>query len=176
MAIEIIPKKPESRLPNLQDIIFYLSVIALIVLIPGYFGLVFWENKLAKETKEAEENIIKMETPQMKTLEKQVLGQQRKIINFSAALKTHTLNSNLFDLIENLIHPKVLFSELSLSGSSALITGYAKSFEALGQQLRILREGNFVTSADLLKVGLGKEGEIQFIIELNFDPRLLEYQ
>lgn len=178
MAVEIIPKKPEKKLPGFVDILLYLSFVVLFAALSGYGGVVFMEGRLNKELQATKEEITKMDTPEVRTLEKQVREQVKKINDFAGLLAAHIIGSNFFDALESLTHPKVSFSSLNLSSSqlTAVLPGMTDGFVALGQQIQILKKGQFINSVTLTAASLGREGEIKFNLNLLLGNKMFEHK
>lgn len=175
MAIEIIPKKVEAKLP-IVNILFYVFLILLIISVLSYFILGYFQKKSARTLENIEDIISQKETPEVKALEKRIFGYQKKIEMIDSLLTSHQLSRNFFTFLENLSSPKIFFSKLDLNVEKleASLSGQAESFEGLGQQLLIFRKGEFIKDVNLTKVSIGKEGEIEFTIELSFDPQLFK--
>ncbi len=175
MAIEIIPKKVKAKLP-VVNILFYLSLILLIISVLGYFILGYFQKNSARTLQNIENIISQKETPEVKALEKRIFGYQKKIEIVDSLLTSHQLSRNFFSFLENLSYPKIFFSKLNLDVGKlqASISGQAESFESLGQQLSIFRRGEFVKDVNLTEVSIGKEGEIKFSIELSFDSQMFK--
>ena len=175
MAIEIIPKKIEAKLP-VVNILLYLSLILLIISVLSYFILGYFQKNSARTLQNIENVISQKETPEAKALEKKIFGYQKKIEMVDSLLTSHQLSRNFFTLLENLSYPKIFFSKLDLNVEKLQVSlsGQAESFEALGQQILIFRRGEFIKDINLTKVSIGKEGEIEFNIELSFDPALFQ--
>jgi len=175
MAIEIIPKKTEAKLPAV-NILFYLSLILLIIFVLGYFVLGYFQKKSARTLQNIENIIFQKETSEAKALKKKIFGYQEKIEAVASLLTSHRLSRDFFTRLEDLSYPKVFFSNLDLDVGRAQVSlsGQTENFEALGQQLLIFKKGEFIKDVSLTKVSIGKEGEIEFIIELSFDPEMFK--
>ena len=175
MAIEIIPKKIEAKLPAV-NILFYLSLILLIIFVLSYFVLGYFQKKSARTLQNIQDLISQKETSEAKALKKKIFGYQEKIEAVASLLASHQLSRDFFTRLEDLSYPKVFFSELDLDvgKSQASLSGQTESFEALGQQLLIFRKGEFIKDVNLTKVSIGREGKIEFIIELSFDPKMFK--
>jgi len=175
MAIEIIPKKIEAKLPAV-NILFNLSLILLIIFVLSYFVLGYFQKKSARTLQNIENIISQEETSEVKALKKKVFGYQEKIEEVASLLTSHQLSRNFFTRFENLSSPKIFFSKLDLDVGKlqASLSGQAENFEALGQQLSIFKKGEFIKDVNLTKVSIGKEGEIEFTVELSFDPQMFK--
>lgn len=171
MAIEIIPRKV-APVPFWQTILFYVLIGLLIGAILSYFILGHFERKSSATLQNLEEAIISEKTPQKITLEEEVLNCQKKIDSFALLLGQHLLSSKFFDFLQKTSHPRIWFSQVSLNPGEAIavVSGQAETFTALGQQLQILKKEPLLKNASLSKISLGKKGEIEFTLNISFDP------
>jgi Tfp pilus assembly protein PilO len=167
---EIIPRK-EVELPFWLKILFYVLISLLIIVFLGYFILGHFQKKSLASFQNLEAEISGEKTPQKITLEKEILGYQKKIGDFGLILNHHLSSSKFFDFLEENTHPQVWFSQISLSPGAgiAVVSGHAETFPALGQQIQILKRETTLKNIDLAKISLGKKGEIEFTLNLTFD-------
>jgi len=175
MAIEIIPKKTEVKLA-VADILFNLSLILLVILVLSYFALGYFQKKSAVALKNIENIISQEETSEVGALKKKVFGYQEKIEAVSSLLASHQTSRNFFTRLEDLTLPEVFFSELDLDvgQSRASLSGKTENFESLSQQLSIFRNGEFVKEVNLRKISIGKEGKVEFTIDISFDSQMFK--
>jgi len=173
--VEIIPKKAPP-LPFWLKFLFYVLVILLIGAILSFFILDYFQKKSLTQLQNLEEEISKEKTPQKLAQEEEVLAYQKKIKDFGLLLESHSLPSKFFDFLEKTTHPRVWISQISLAPgeSQVSLTGRAESFTALGQQIQILKNENLLKQVDLTKISLGEKGEIEFSLNLSFDPTFLK--
>ncbi len=173
--VEIIPK-PTKRILPWQNALFYLSLALVIAVVFGYFILLYFENKASGASRNLEEKIAEVGTPEEKAREIEVFAQKRKIEDFSKLLQGHQKSSNFLKFLEGITHPKVWFSrvELNIDQFQAQLSGRTQSFQTLGQQLFIFQRQNLIQNVDLAKLSLGKTGEAEFSFLLSFDPELLK--
>ena len=172
--MEIIPK-PKKKLPSLETIFLYFSILIFILSIS--FSLYLWlkEKSIKREISQIEEKILALKTPEMKKAEEEILKYQQKISHFSKLIKEHFYYSKLFPYLEQRTHKKIYFSKMDLDfeNSTLLLSGESPNFSVLAQQLEILKKDPFL-KAQLKKLNLGKEGNVDFEIEINFDKKILK--
>jgi hypothetical protein len=63
--------------------------------------------------------------------------------------------------------------DLDFENSTILLSGQSPNFSLLAQQLEILKEDPSL-KAQLKEINLGKEGKIDFTIEITFDKNILK--
>jgi len=173
--VEIIPK-PAAKLPNWQNILFYFSFGLILMVVLTYFILDIYLNKAETTSKNLEETLAREKTAEEIVLEKEVFGYQRKIEGFSKLINQHLFSSKFFEFIEKNSHPQVWFSKLDLNPvkGEAKLTGEAENFTILHQQLQILRANPLVKNLNLVKITIGKEGRVNFELNLDLDPDLFK--
>ena len=173
--IEIIPK-PTRRLPEWQNILFYLSLALLTAAVLSYILLIYFVSKSTTTLQDLESQIAQTGTAEEKALEKEVFGDEKRINDFAVLLSLHQKPSNFFTLLENITHPKVWFSKLTLdlANCQAILSGQAPNFSILGQQSLILQNEEAIESIDLTELSLGKEGQAEFTLSLVLDPTILK--
>ena len=177
MAIEIIPKKIETKLPTLLNILFYFALILLIISLLSLLALFLFQKNSKKILQNIEEKIAEKGTPEERALEGKIILYQKKINDFSDLLNSHQANLKFFTSFEGLTHPKIFFSkvDLKISEGKVILSGTAENFEVLGQQFLIFKKENFIKNINLTKISIGEEGEIDFSLELTFEPEKFKY-
>jgi Tfp pilus assembly protein PilN len=147
-----------------------------LLIVAGYFGLVFFSRSSQEKLKEIEEIIVQKETPEIMALEKEILKAKEKTEIFAVLLDSHRRTSNFFNFLKENCHKEVFFSklELDVEGSRATLWGIAKNFQALGEQMLIFREQDLVRSVELTDISLEKEGGVGFKLILLFDTGILK--
>jgi len=169
--VEIIPRKA-APLSSQLKILFYILVGLLIAAVLSFLILKHLQGKSLAELSRLEGEIGKEKTSEKLIEEEEVLNYQGKIKDFGLLLERRSLPSKFFDFLERLTHPRIWISQISLAPGEAVasLTGQAESFVALGQQIQVLKSQTLVREANLTKISLGKKGEIEFILNLSFEP------
>lgn len=175
MAIEIIPK-PIEKIPGWQKKLFYFSIFLFIAFLLVYFILTSLEKKSENILSKLEESIAKGKTPEMSSLEKEILNEQKKIRNLPPLLKSHLFPSKIFGFFERNTLPQVFFSKINLNplNSTAKLFGQTDSFLTLGQQLAIFAKEPLIEKVDLTQVSIAKEGGIEFSLDFSFNPKIFK--
>jgi len=168
--VEIIPRRA-VELPFWLKILFYVLVALLAIALLSYFILGHFQKKSLTSFQNLEAEISREKTPQKIAMEEEILSYQKKIRDFGLMLDHHLSSSKFFDFLEEISHPQVWFSQISLSPEAGLaaLSGHAETFSALGQQIQILKREATLKDIVLAKISLGKKGEIEFTLNLTFD-------
>ena len=174
--VEIIPR-PVAKLPPWINILFYLSFVILIATISSYFILVNFLAKSQKNIQDLDEQLQQEETPKNTLLEKEVFGWERKIKDFSQLIDSHIVASNFFVFLENLVYPKVWFSQINFNSKEgkAVLSGHADSFLTLGSQLQLLFKEPLIQDISLAQVSISKTGEVDFGLNITINPKMLKW-
>jgi short subunit fatty acids transporter len=172
--MEIIPK-PKRKFPSPETIFLYFTVLIFIVSI--LFSLYFWfqENSKKRELSQIKEKISSLQTPEIKKMEEELQKYQDKISHFSNLIKDYLFYSKIFPYLEQKIHKKVYLSqmELDFENSKILISGSSPNFYILSQQIEILKSDPSLRPK-FQAANLGKEGEVEFKIEIEFNKNILK--
>ncbi len=179
MAIEIIPKT-KTKKTYFLGILFYFSLLLFITSLISYFALNFYQKRLEGELTNIKKGLEK--TADEKALEEEIFGSeknvgyQQKIKDFGVLLNAHKLPVNFFNFLEENTHPKVWFSKFNLDLEKNLLemSGYADNFEVLGQQALIFKRQDFIKNMNLSMVSLGKDGKVNFDLQLTIDPKIFK--
>lgn len=177
MAIEVIPKKPQAKPGDSANFLLYLSVILLLFSIISLPTLYFLKKNSEKLLEETKAEIAEKETGQRKAQEREVLQAQRKINDFLFLLDFRRENSQFFNSLANLTHPKVFFSKIDLriKEGKVLLSGRAESPIVLGQQMLLFKKANYIKQINLEKVSISQEGGIEFDLDISFASEYFKY-
>jgi short subunit fatty acids transporter len=172
--MEIIPK-PKRKLPSPETFFLYFSILIFIctVFVSVYF---FYQEKLKKkEISQIEGKILALKTPEIQKAEEEVLRYQNKISDFSNLIKNYLFYSKIFSYLEQKTHKQIYFSKMDLDFENSTISlfGQSPNFSVLAQQLEIFKEDPFL-KPQLKEVNLGKEGKVDFQIEITFNKSILK--
>lgn len=173
MAIEIIPKS-KIRKTSLTNIFSLILAGTLLASLLSYVALNFYQKKLSREVSDIEKSLQK--SPSEKNLEDGIFSYQRKIEDVNLLLSSHRAAANLFDNLGKNIHPKIWLQKfkLNMDEKTIYVFGSTDSFEILGQQTLIFEEQEFIKNTNLTKVSIGRDGKINFELQLIFDPKIFE--
>ena len=173
MAIEFVSKKEKKR-NRLINVVFYSALVIFLVFGISYLFLFYTEGETRKEISSIRQSLQR--SPAETALEDKVLGYQKKIVYFSSILDKHKSVINLFNFLERNTHPRVWFSDLQLNveKNTLQLLGHTGSFEALAQQINILKKQDLVKNLKIKQVSISKEGEIDFSFFFTFDDQILK--
>jgi len=170
---ELIPKE-KPKISSTVNFLFYLFLIASIVLI---FGSLILKQKIStaqSEVKKVKEQITKIRKDKNEILEKETLTLVNKIKDFSELLEVHKINSNFFKILENLTHPNVWFTKLILNNknSQVQLIGQTSSLEVLGQQMQIFSQNENIKELNLAQISFEKDGKVNFTLNFIADSKI----
>jgi len=173
--VEIIPKQVE-KVPSWQKALLYISMflLASIVLACSIFN---YSYKKSLVTLGQLEDAFDMEkTPEKVLLEKEIVGWEKKINDFSVLGNKHYFVSKFFAVIEENCHPRVWFSKLNLesTSNSFSVAGSTDNFASLGQQLIIFKGNPIFKSVTLSQVSINRNGQVEFGLNITLDPKIFK--
>ena len=173
MAIEIIPKEA-AKLPLWQNVLFYISIAVLLAVILCY-GIFYKLGEKATITLTERENFYEQsKTPEILSLESEILDYKNKISAFSDLISQHKFSSDFFQFLEKITHPKVVFLEMdfNVKNNKIALFGQTDSFLTLGQQVMIFKQQNTIKNVQLSNIGISKEGKVEFNVDITLDAKL----
>jgi hypothetical protein len=173
MVIQLIPRQREGS-AVFVNILFYFSLILLIASIASYFILDNLQQKTVKTIESLDAELAIADASPEAATKKIIQDYEKKINDFSFLLAAHKYNSQVFPLIESLTHPKVVFSNFSQDSDkrTIVLSGVTDSFQTLGQQLFIFKNGEFIEEVKLSNIAFKEDGRISFGFDLVLDPKI----
>jgi hypothetical protein len=177
MEEQIIPK-PMPKTPVIINILFYISILALIVMTVGYFYLINLEKNTQDNLSELEKILTEEKIERERELEKEIFGYQKKIKDFSTLLDSHQTFYGLFEFLEKNCHPKVWFSTFNIEAENheLMLTAQAENFQSVEQQILILKDcSDDVLDVELSGINIEEEGAIGFSLKLSLNPELFDF-
>ncbi|HUV81171.1 MAG TPA: hypothetical protein VMW21_01470 [Patescibacteria group bacterium] len=165
--VEIIPKEPAKPSKTL-NLLFYLAIFLLFFSVISYFILSGFLKKTEEEAAALASALVQTEES---SLEKEILTAKKKIEDFSSLIVRHLTPSEVFEIVEKNCHPKVWFSQFSLSSreKTLKVSGETDNFETLGQQIFILEEETALAKVTLESFSITSEGRINFELSLTLN-------
>ncbi|MFC1789413.1 PilN domain-containing protein [Patescibacteria group bacterium] len=157
MAIQFEQK---IKTPLWVNVLFYLSLILLIVIISSYFILKNSQVKADEKLIELDSQLATSKTTEEISLE----NYQNKINDFIFLTNKYMANSKFFDFIEKVTHPEVQFTSIAISADKKTVSlsGQTDNFQTLGQQLIVFKEEPLIHETTLSSISLGGEDEVSF--------------
>lgn len=174
--IEIVPK-PAPKVSSWRGTLFLVAVLFAVLSIAGYFILNYSYQKTFQALEDVEKHLDEDKTlGEIDILEKEIFDYQRKINDFSEILESHQYSSKIFNLVESLTHPQVMWSDFSFDEKNLTVSlsGLTQNFQILGQQILILEKEESLKEVSLSDVELGEEGKIIFKVVFNLDTKILK--
>jgi hypothetical protein len=173
--MEIIPKEKSSKL-SFFNTLFYFALFFLLFSIIGFFLLNHFLGQVQNRLTELEAALVKKVAPEKLALKQEVLNYQEKIDNFSILITQRLESLKFFTAFEKIVHPQVWFSEFSLNskGGIVVLSGQSQSFEALEQQLSVIKDTEWIKDFKLETVSITEEKKIDFSLIIFFDPKILK--
>lgn len=173
MVIQIIPKDQEKSF-SLGNVLFYLSLVLVLIFLVSYGVLFFLLKNTEKNISALDQKIAVAASSPEAVLSRELLADQQKIKDFASLLSAHKYSSQQFSLIENLAHPKIFFSDFSFDMNKKIIdlSGKADSFKTLDQQITIFKKEKTIQQVEISKIGFDKDGKVQFGLKLTLDSQV----
>jgi len=174
--VSLIPKpKEEKKFSKLFNLLFYAPFVLFIIACGIYF---FLDNSLGKSTKSFEDleaTLQSQRTPEKTALEDKVFAFKQKIKDFDLLFSQHQYTSNILTILEKYVHPKAFFTDLQYTplNSKLIVIGKTSDFKILGEQLLIFKGDKNITDASLNNAKTNSKGQVEFTIQLTFDPKFL---
>ena len=177
MAIEVIPKKPQSPTFSSANFLFYLSLILLLIAVLVLSTVYLLKNKSSRLLEDVKTQIAEKETAVKKTQEAQVLLAQKRINDFLFLLDSRRSNSQFFNSFQTFTHPQVYFNkvDLKIEQGKISLSGIAENPTVLGQQILLFDKVEYIQGINLAEVSISKEGKIEFDLELTFLSEKFRY-
>lgn len=172
--VDIIPKKSEREIP-FKNVPLFIAGILLLSVILGYVILIRIETTSLSTTQDLEFEIAKVGTKDDKEAETEVRNYERKIKDLTSFMGGSIKLSRFFNNFEDLVHPQVWFSSFQLDTTlrQVVVQGKTVDFQILEQQLLFLRsKTDLIEVLELSDVGLGKDGGVEFSLNLTLQPRI----
>ncbi len=174
MAIEIRPQPKTPRIPIGITIRGVVCLVLLIFLASSYLFFYFMINKMDREI-EAKEEAAASLTRNIQEKEGQIIPISQRISAFTNLIKNHESPHDLFLTLEKNTLPYIQFSEFSLDESRVSLSGVARNFAVLEQQVNIFKKEPIIKSIALTSISVPKEEQgINFSLQLEFKPELFK--
>jgi len=177
--VEIIPKA-KPKMPIWQKILFYLSILAVIAAIGGYFGLDYFNKEALQKSADLSQQISSAKTPEDNILKNEIFEKEKKISDFSTIINNHQITSKLFPFLGGICHPKVQFLSLSFSktegGYSVEIPAQAEGYKALHQQILIFMGNKIIKNLEISGISVAKEGGVSFNFSFVIPSEVFEFK
>ena len=160
-----------------MDVIFYFVISLLISSIFCYLIFLDKDNMLRDQIKQQDLELHKVGTESQKAQEKEVIGYQKKINDFTNLLKNHEFASNVFAFMQSQTMSNVWFKQFSLDekNSAVQLSGESDDVDSFSRQVATFEKNQYVKSIGTLNSSLGGSAKIEFNINLVLDQKIFSY-
>ena len=173
----LIPK-PASKPSSLLNVLFYVSIVALMGTVLVYVWLSISVNNTLAILDRLNLSLAEMKTNEQQQLQDKALNYQKKIKDFNSLFTAHQSVRDFFKLLEENTHPQVWFSDirLDINEGDLHLSAAAKDFQSVEQQFIIFKNLKDFSEVSLSDISIGKQGEISFSLEIALNPELFEFK
>ena len=175
MAVEIVPK-PKAK-PNIFfNVVFYLSLVFVVLTVGAYLGLYRFEQQESQKLEELKDQLAHQETKELKELRRDLVEDEKKVKEFAILLESYRYGSNFFGFLQEITHPKINWvdTHIDLETYKLTLSGRAESFTVLTQQILFLERDPRVAALDLTNLTLTEDRTVNFGLELSLSPNLFK--
>ncbi len=172
--VEIAPK-PKTKPKKITAVLFFLSLILLLLVGGAYFGLKSIETKKQKELEEAKKQLAQKETP-LKKLEDKLQRCKAKLDDLSLVLGSRLIGTEIFGFLERITHIQITWASANINAKEGevTLTGEAETLPVLTQQLIYLKKVPEIKSFKLTNMSLGEGEKVNFGLTLKLSPSLFK--
>ncbi len=173
MVVEIVPR-PKAKPKRITNVLFYFSLVLLILTIAAYFGLYSISDKKNQELEDLRTRLAVQETAELKDLKKSLIEYEEKIGDLSILLDSYREPTKFFEFLGTITHPRVMWLNVTLNliEGKASISGRADSITTLIQQTYIFEEESRIEDFNLSSFLLEEEGEVSFSVDFSLASQL----
>ncbi len=160
-----------------MDVIFYF-VMSLLVATVLCYVIFLTKNNLQREDIKKETIALQgVGTERQKEGEKEVIGYQKKISDFSNLLNNHEFASNVFAFMQSQAMQNIWFKQFSLDKKkkSVQLSGESDDMDAFSRQVATFEKNKYVKSIGTLNSSIGNSARIEFDINLLLDQSIFSY-
>jgi len=175
MPIELVPR-PKAKPKRIVSILFYLSLILLILTVAGYIGLYSINDRKGQELEELRNVLDNQETRELRILKEELKEYQGKVNDLSFLLSSYREPLKFLEFLEGVTHPKVRWVNMSidLAEGGVSISGEADSLTTLIQQVLILEADPRIEDFMLSGFTLKESGAAGFSVDFTLTPQLFK--
>jgi hypothetical protein len=172
--LQLLPetrKKIEVRRPGENKPVI-LSLIFTGIVLGTYLGLMFYKNSILSSISQADEQLAALEKSRDKKLEQKILSLQQQLSVVAPLINSHTFWSQGLSKIQSLIQPQVQFKFLNADGPGAkfVFQAAAANYTTVAKQIAAFYADDSITDIILSKAAILPDGNIDFTMQLTFDP------
>ncbi len=171
MAIEVSEAKIDKTKKAYP---LWILSIALALIVAGAYGYIYFlTNRIEGEIKGKETQIEEIKRG-IAEKERYVESTSKKISDFRMILEEQKNVVRIFSVVEGMTHPSVWFNSFSFETSTgkASLTGEARDFTALGQQIMIARDFSGLNNPSFSNIRETESG-VGFSLSFEINPQIL---
>lgn len=173
MAIKIDTREEEKK--EGVKFVWFVASVFLILFFSAYTYIFISSKEIEREIIEKNSQIQSI-IEGRRDIEKEIALYNRSISNFKEIFNRRKNVVRVFSVVENIAHPYVWFPSFrfTVETGEVFLSGRARDFTALGQQIMILKEVPGLEEASVSGIQPAMEGDIHFSISLKIDTKILE--
>jgi len=175
-----IPKTIQTSMRTVQvqrvfGILPFMGIVLLFLALAILGGLFLYKGFLERQIQSLHASIGRLEADFDPPLIQELSRISRRIESSKSLLGQRLVPSRLFQFLEENTLAEVRFSDFSfdVSRGDVIMSGEAKSYTALAQEDEILKKHPSVKRVGFSNFSLQPSGNVNFEVEINFDPRLI---
>lgn len=179
------PRMEYAKFPRTQKTGKGLGILTLVAFLfffvaaLVYGGIVFYKGSL----EESLDGLTRELAQQEEELDPKIIGEiarvDRGLATARSLLAQHVYASHLFDFLEDNTLENVYYTNFSYdftNGGAVTVSGRAKGFSALHQQLEQLRAQPSLSSILLKDVQVAGDGDVNFVMDFVLNENLFRYR
>ena len=165
---------PKVELFN-QNLWLWAAIGFLVIIVLGYFGLVFYKDSLNKERIALEIQMGDKSSERDLELEKHITELEKGTKNLNKFSEIHIFSSRLFKALEELTLADVRWEKFDadLGKNKIDLNGQAANYNILAEEITVLEKDPRIKKVETSGIGLSAGG-VNFNMNLEFDPILLK--
>ena len=171
--VEQLTKRRVSPISIMWRLLVFASVVFFLVL-ASYIGLEFgYKNILASQTSETMSQMKQLSADISETEWQDLVSFYSRLANIKGLLNNHTYPSKFIKVMEEVTDKQVYLRSLKLSATDQEVglSGIAKSFDDLSQQLELLREREEFSDI-ALQSARAVTGGVDFAVNFKFNSSI----
>ncbi|MCR4330729.1 MAG: hypothetical protein NUV49_02520 [Patescibacteria group bacterium] len=179
-----IPKKPltpkSGRDGNSRGIVFSIAVLIFILSLLGSGGVYAYGQLIEKRITDKSAWLEQARGAFEPSLITEMERLDTRINVANEILAKHVAFSEFFKILEELTLQNVRFSRFDYSfiegKPEIMLEGEARSYSSVALQSDIFGDNKYLKNPIFSNLGLAKEGNVTFNLELNLDPSVMLYK
>lgn len=164
-----------SRLKSAEYLIDVWVVVSLILIVAAvavYLGLFIYRNKLIREEKDLETQIVQIEEQRDLAMEANFMQLEKGIGDLKKILENRIYPSELFRMLEELTLSKVWYDNMKVDFSEVVLDLElaTDSYNTLAEQAVIFQNDSRIKKVDFSGATLEKDGYVSSSFKIDLDP------